>query len=109
MGINGESAKTLAASLNDAVKNYENSLNGQRYPVRFTDGSAAYSDANYPGVSITAENAYGKQWTDDGDGVLELPKGDYTFRVEQAGLRFGGKSRSAPPGRCRGNCLSRNG
>ena len=91
VGINGESAKTLAASLNDAVKNYENSLNGQRYPVRFTDGSAAYSDANYPGVSITAENAYGKQWTDDGDGVLELPKGDYTFRVEQAGLRFGGK------------------
>ena len=91
VGINGESAKTLAASLNDAVKNYENSLNGQRYPVRFTDGSAAYSDANYPGVSIAAENAYGKQWTDDGDGVLELPKGDYTFRVEQAGLRFGGK------------------
>lgn len=91
VGINGESAKTLAASLNDAVKNYENSLNGQRYPVRFTDGSAAYSDANYPGVSITAENAYGKQWTDEGDGVLELPKGDYTFCVEQAGLRFGGK------------------
>ena len=91
VGINGESAKTLAASLNDAVKNYENSLTGQRYPVRFTDGSAAYSDANYPGVSITAENAYGKQWTDDGDGVLELPKGDYTFRVEQSGLRFGGK------------------
>lgn len=91
VGINGESAKTLAASLNDAVKNYENSLNGQRYPVRFTDGSAAYSDANYPGVSITAENAYGKQWTDEGDGVLELPKGDYTFRVEQSGLRFGGK------------------
>lgn len=91
VGINGESAKTLAASLNDAVKNYENSLTGQRYPVRFTDGSAAYSDANYPGVSVTAENAYGKQWTDEGDGVLELPKGDYTFRVEQAGLRFGGK------------------
>ena len=91
VGINGESAKTLAASLNDAVKNYENSLTGQRYPVRFTDGSAAYSDANYPGVSITAENAYGKQWTDEGDGVLELPKGDYTFRVEQSGLRFGGK------------------
>lgn len=91
VGINGESAKTLAASLNDAVKNYENSLTGQRYPVRFTDGSAAYSDANYPGVSITAENAYGKQWTDEGDGVLELPKGSYTFRVEQSGLRLGGK------------------
>ena len=91
VGINGESAKTLAANLNDAVKNYENSLTGQRYPVRFTDGSAAYSDDNYPGVSVTAGNAYGKQWTDDGDGVLELPKGDYTFCVEQTGLRFTGK------------------
>ena len=92
VGINGESAKTLAANLNDAVKNYENTLTGERYPVRFTDGSAAYSDANYPGVSVTAENAYGKQWTDDGDGVLELPKGDYAFCVEQAGLRFAGKT-----------------
>ena len=91
VGINSASAATLAANLNDAVKNYENTLTGEHYPVRFTDGSAAYSGDNYPGVSVTAVNAYGKQWTDDGDGVLELPKGDYTFCVEQAGLRFAGK------------------
>ena len=91
VGINSESAKTLASNLNDAVRNYENTLTGEHYAVRFTDGSAAYSDDNYPGVSITAVNAYGKQWTDDGDGVLELPKGDYTFCVEQAGLRVEGK------------------
>ena len=90
VGISSDSAKTLAANLKEAVANYENSLTGTHYVVRFTDGSAAYSDDNYPGVSVTAVNAYGKQWTDDGDGVLELPKGDYTFRVEQAGLRFGG-------------------
>ena len=91
VGINSESAKTLAANLNDTVRNYENTLTGEHFAVRFTDGSAAYSDDNYPGVSITAVNAYGKQWTDDGDGVLNLPKGDYTFCVEQAGLRFAGK------------------
>lgn len=91
VGINSESAKTLASNLNDAVRNYENTLTGEHYAVRFTDGSAAYSDDNYHGVSITAVNAYGKQWTDDGDGVLELPKGDYTFCVEQAGLRVEGK------------------
>ena len=91
VGINSESAKTLAANLNDAVKNYENTLTGEHFAVRFTDGSAGYSSDNYPGVSVTAVNAYGKQWTDDGDGVLELPKGDYTFCVEQVGLRVEGK------------------
>ena len=91
VGINSESAKTLASNLNDAVRNYEDTLTGEHYQVRFTDGSAAYSDDNYPGVSVTAVNVYGKQWTDDGDGVLELPQGDYTFCVEQAGLRFAGR------------------
>ena len=90
VGIESDSAKTLAANLKEAVANYENTITGEHYAIRFTDGGAAYSEANYPGVSITAENAYGKQWTDDGDGVLELPKGDYSFRVEQAGLRFEG-------------------
>ena len=91
VGIGSESAATLAADLTDAVAGYEGSLTGQHYPVQFTDGAELYSDANYSGVSVTAQNAYGKQWTDDGDGILQLPEGDYSFCVEQDGLRFEGK------------------
>ncbi len=90
VGIQSDSAKTLAANLNLAVSEYESSLAGTRFAVSFTDGSKAYSEANYPGVSVTAENAYGKVWTDDADGILELPKGDYSFCVERDGLRFEG-------------------
>ena len=90
VGIGSDSAKTLAESLNKAVSDYESSLSGKKFPIRFTDGSAEYSFDNYPGVSVTAENAYGRQWTDDGDGILELPAGSYTFRVEHEGLRIEG-------------------
>ena len=34
VGINSESAKTLASNLNDAVRNYENTLTGEHYAVR---------------------------------------------------------------------------
>ena len=90
VGVSSESAKTLADSLNQAVRDYESALSGEKFRVTFTDGADNYSETNYPGVSVTAENAYGKQWTDDGDGILQLPAGSYTFRVEQEGLSFGG-------------------
>lgn len=91
VGIISEDARTLATELNKAVSDYENTLTGTKYTVSFTDGSKAYSEANYTGISITAVNDYGKQWEDDGDGVLELPQGSYAFRVSHDGLSFSGK------------------
>ncbi|MBQ8236671.1 MAG: cadherin-like beta sandwich domain-containing protein [Oscillospiraceae bacterium] len=81
VGIDSASAAVLAENLNTAISDYENAQSGTQYKVTFSDGSNVYS-----GVSITAENPYGKVWTDDGDGVLELPAGDYTFCVSHNGL-----------------------
>ena len=81
VGIGSASAAALAQNLNAAVSDYENAQAGARFAVTFTDGSGVHS-----GVSITAENPYGKVWTDDGDSVLELPAGDYTFCVSRNGL-----------------------
>lgn len=89
--ITSEDARTLATELNKAVSDYENTLTGTKYAVSFTDGTKAYSEAIYTGISITAVNDYGKQWEDDGDGTLELPQGSYTFRVSHNGLSFSGK------------------
>lgn len=90
VGASHEDAKMLASDLNKAIQNYESVLAGTKYSVSFTDGSKAYSASNYPGVSLVAENPYGKVWTDEGDGTLNLPVGKYTFCVEQNGLRVKG-------------------
>lgn len=90
VGASHEDAKMLASDLNKAIQNYESALAGTKYTVSFTDGSKAYSASNYPGVSLVAENPYGKVWTDEGDGTLELTAGEYTFCVEQNGLRVEG-------------------
>jgi len=90
VGASHEDAKMLASDLNKAIQNYEAALAGTKYSVSFTDGSKAYSASNYPGVSLVAENPYGKVWTDEGDGTLELTAGEYTFCVEQDGLRVEG-------------------
>ena len=90
VGCSSDDAKTLAHDLNAAMREYEQTLNGTKYTVTFTDGKKVYSSANYPGVTITAENPYGKIWTDDGDGKLQLPMGSYRFCVEQSGLRVEG-------------------
>ena len=91
LGISSDTAATLAAELNKAMADYENTLNGTKYAVRFTAGSKVYSEANYPGVSITAINEYGRAWEDEnGDGALELPVGSYTFLVEHHGLSVSG-------------------
>jgi len=90
VGVSHEDAKMLASDLNKAIQNYESALAGTKYSVSFTDGSKAYSASNYPGVTVVAENSYGKVWTDEGDGTLELTTGEYTFCVEQNGLRVEG-------------------
>ena len=90
VGASNDDARTLAYELNTAVRTYEETLNGKQYIVRFTDGSKLYSTQNFPGVTIVAENPYGRTWTDEGDGKLELPMGNYVFRVEQKGLQVSG-------------------
>ena len=90
VGCSSDDARTLAYDLNNAMCSYEDTINGERYSVRFTDGNLTYSGDNFPGVVITAKNSYGKAWMDDGDGVMELPQGRYSFRVEQHGLSVTG-------------------
>lgn len=86
IGISSESAEILAANLNAVIRDYEDTLSGTHYKVTFSDGSNVYTDA-----AITAENVYGKVWADDGDGILELPAGRYSFCISQDGLRAEGK------------------
>ena len=81
VGIDSESAALLADLLEAAINVYENALNGTHYRITFTDGSN-----NHQGATISAQNTYGKIWADDGDGVLELPAGDYTFCINRDGL-----------------------
>ena len=90
VGASHEDARMLAYDLNAAVREYEETLSGAQYAVSFTDGDKLYSAGNFPGVSIVAENPYGKAWTDEGDGKLELPVGNYSFCVAQNGLRVSG-------------------
>ena len=90
VGCSSDDARTLAYDLNAAIRGYEEILVGAKHTVAFNDGSRSYSASNFPGVTITAENPYGKVWIDDGDGSLDLPVGNYIFRVEQNGLRVAG-------------------
>lgn len=87
VGINSANAELYAQELNQAVRDYEKTQSGTKYPVSFTEDGKACTSANYSGISVMAANAYGKIWTDDnGDGILELPQGAYTFRVQWDGL-----------------------
>ena len=90
VGCSSDDARTLAYDLNTAIREYEELLGGAKHAVTFNDGSKSYSASNFPGVTITAENPYGRVWTDDGDGKLDLPVGNYIFRVEQNGLQVEG-------------------
>ena len=57
VGISSDDARTIAYELNKAISNYENTLSGRKYAVSFTDGTKAYSEANYSGVAVTVVNA----------------------------------------------------
>lgn len=83
----GDSATTLAITLRNAMSAYEEVQKGTKYKVSFVDGSAnLYKDSLYTGISISAVNQFGKEWEDNGDGVMELPAGTYTFRIYHDGL-----------------------
>lgn len=85
-GVTEELAQTLAIQLTQAMENYEDSLQGETFTLRLGDGNKLYSRENFPGVTIQAENAYGRVWTDDdGDGTLTLPQGTYRFALSQNG------------------------
>ena len=72
-------ALTLSEALTGAISRYEQSLNGTKYRVSFTDENGVWT----PGETLTAENAYGRTYTDENrDGALELPAGSYTFTME---------------------------
>lgn len=86
VGIDSDSAKLFADELNTAIGAYEESQGSTKYSVTFSDGNDAYTNIAYSGVSITMENAYGKTWTDDEDGVLEVPAGEYAFSIRYDGL-----------------------
>ena len=90
VGASFDDARMLAYHLNAAVLEYEKTLSGVKYAVSFNDGNRVYSASNFPGVTITAENPYGKIWSDEGDGKLELPVGNYVFKVSQNGLQVSG-------------------
>lgn len=81
VGLDSASASVLADELNTAIASYESIQNGPKHQVRFTDGQSSYSD-----TSITVVNAYGKEWADDGDGILSLPAGSYSFCINKDGL-----------------------
>lgn len=86
-----ETIQALADALTGAIEAYEQAQGGEGFQIRFTDGTDTYSAANYPGVVITAENDYGKIFTDDdADGVLTLVAGSYTFSVVQDYNRIDG-------------------
>ena len=81
----------LDQDLQAAIAAYENAQSGQTMTVRFTDGAKDYSTQNYPGVTITAQNPYGKVTADDdGDGTLALVPGIYTFSIVQGYNRIDG-------------------
>ena len=81
VGIDSDSAALLAEEILTAIREYEENQSGDQHQVLFTDmGGQLF------GADIEVKNAQGKTWTDDGDGVLELPAGDYSFRVRQDGL-----------------------
>ena len=86
VGLDSNAAISLAITLEQAIAKYETAQAGQKYPITFTDGSAIYTN-----TSIRAENAYGKVWEDDGDGVLELPADLYSFSISRDGLSVSGR------------------
>ena len=99
VGITSDNAKLYAQELNEAIRAYEETLQGSKYTVTFTNSGKVCSAANYSGISITMVNAYGKSWTDeDADGKLELPEGSYTFHVERNGLHAWGEVTAAEEG-----------
>ena len=84
VGIDSASASILAQELNAAVQSYEASLTDEHHAVTFRDSGTVCA-----GMTVTAENPYGRTWTDV-DGILELPAGSYHFTVTGEDVRAEG-------------------
>lgn len=83
-----ERARELAADITDAVEEYQGTL---RDTARVT---FAAGDGTPYGGEVTAVNTYGRVFTDNGDGVLELPRGEtYTFTIRRDFARVDGTVR----------------
>ena len=81
-------ARELAADITDAVEEYQGTL---RDTARVT---FAAGDGTPYGGEVTAVNTYGRVFTDSGDGVLELPRGEtYTFTIRRDFARVDGTVR----------------
>ncbi|MDO4745120.1 MAG: PQQ-binding-like beta-propeller repeat protein [Bacillota bacterium] len=85
VGIDDYSAMVLADKLDEAISKYEALQNSTKYQITFSDGIDAHKNAD-----ITVKNVYGKVWNNDGDGIIELPAGDYTFAISEDGLHAEG-------------------
>ena len=81
VGASDEEAQNMTQAIADAISAYEASQSGTAYCVTFSDGTGNYASNNYNGVTVVATNVYGKHYTDDGDGVLQLPAGTYDFVI----------------------------
>lgn len=86
VGASSKDAADLAAAITDEITAYKGSLEGEAFPVTFE----GFTASAYPGIEIIAVNAYGKVFTDDGDGLLQLPAGTYTYRISRSGDHISG-------------------
>lgn len=85
-----ERARELAADITNAVEDYKAALE-KTVPITFTDESGAVYGSE---VTLTAASDYGRVFTDNGDGVLELPRGEtYTFTIRRDFARVDGTVR----------------
>ena len=90
VGITSDSAKVLAKDLTDAVNAYKAGQDGDKFALSFSDGEGLYTLERYENVCITVSNAFGKSWTDDGDGIIELTADNYDFVISCDGLHIEG-------------------
>lgn len=81
-------ARELAADITNAVEEYQKKLENTA-PITFTT-----EDGTPYGGEVTAENQYGRVFTDSGDGTLELPWGEtYAFTIRRDFARVDGTVR----------------
>ena len=72
-------ASSLYTALQNAVSQYKQTLDGQKYSVTFSDQNSVWTS----GDTLYAQNQYGRVYQDeDKDGTLLLPAGSYTFTMQ---------------------------
>lgn len=80
-----DKAKELATQLRSEIDAYKNGQKTQ-YDVTFS--------GNFSGCTITAESSFGKTFTADESGILSLPNGEYSFRIQRGNRSVYGGERS---------------